>query len=373
MASVSLEQVSCVFRHRRELVRAVENLSLDIADGEFVVLLGPSGCGKTTTLRMVAGLESPSEGAIRIDGQVVNRVSPKDRDVAMVFQSYALYPHMTVFKNLAFGLEMRRTPKVEIERRVQEVARRLGIDGLLDRRPAALSGGEKQRVALGRAVVRKPRVFLFDEPLSNLDVSLRLRARTELRTLHRELRATVLHVTHDQEEAMTLGDRIAVLRDGRLQQFGSPQDIYRRPANRFVAGFVGTPPMNLIPGELLRRDGRLCFSSGFGSLELPSSAASLNGPPSATRVVLGIRPQSISVGANGAADQDCVVRGCIIRRVEPLGDCVNIHAVLPDGTVWVVRGPADFSQNESCVTMGMNLRDVHLFASDDEGASLALQ
>lgn len=371
MASVGLENVSCSFRARRETVRALVDVSLEVADGEYVVMLGPSGCGKTTTLRLVAGLESPTKGTIRIDGQVANRVAPKDRDVAMVFQNYALYPHMTVFKNLAFGLKMRRTPKAEIQHRVADVARQLDIVGLLDRRPASLSGGEKQRVALGRAIVRKPRLFLFDEPLSNLDVSLRLRARTDLRTLHRELKATVLHVTHDQEEAMTLGDRIAVLRDGRLQQFGTPLDIYRRPANRFVAGFVGTPPMNLIPGKLEHGDGRSRFTAGFGTLELPASNTPATLATGSMNVVLGLRPQQIAiVNGSGAPPEGSVLHRCSIRQIEPLGECVNVHATTSDGTSWIARAPAEFRPDTAGVNLQLDLSAVHIFGGDADGVRL---
>jgi multiple sugar transport system ATP-binding protein len=371
VASVGLEHVSCSFYARRQVVRAVVDLSLEVAAGEYVVLLGPSGCGKTTTLRLIAGLETPTEGTIRIDGRVANRVAPKDRDVAMVFQNYALYPHMTVFKNLGFGLRMRRTPKPEIRRRVAEIARRLDIVGLLDRRPGSLSGGERQRVALGRAIVRNPRLFLFDEPLSNLDVSLRLRARTDLGTLHRELKATVLHVTHDQEEAMALGDRIAVLREGRLQQCGSPQEIYRRPANRFVAGFVGTPPMNMIPGKLEQDNGRVMFTAGFGSLELPSSSRVASFERGRSEVVLGLRPQHVTIleGA-GVTNGKSVLHGCRVTHVEPLGDCVNVHAVSSDGTRWTARGPADFALGSSATDVGLNLSNAHVFAGDEAGKRL---
>src|SRR5690606_11377636 len=225
-------------------VVAVNDLNLEIADGEFLVLVGPSGCGKTTALRCVAGLETISEGKLYIGDRVVNDVAPKDRDIAMVFQSYALYPHMTVFDNLAFGLKLRKTPKADIERRVKEAADILGLDRFLDRKPKALSGGQRQRVALGRAIVREPAVFLMDEPLSNLDAKLRVQTRAEIARLHQRLGTTTIYVTHDQVEAMTMGDRIAVMRDGILQQVGSPQDLYDHPANVFVAGFIGSPAMN---------------------------------------------------------------------------------------------------------------------------------
>jgi len=371
MASVSLERVSCEYRGQRGTVRAVDQLTLHVADGEYAVLLGPSGCGKTTTLRLIAGLESPSEGTIRIGGHDVNGVAPKDRDVAMVFQSYALYPHMTVFNNLAFGLKMRRTPKEEIKQRVQETARRLGIERLLHRKPAALSGGEQQRVALGRAIVRKPRLFLFDEPLSNLDVGLRLRARADLRALHRSSNATILHVTHDQEEAMTLGNRIAVLRDGRLQQFAAPIELYTRPANRFVAAFIGAPPMNLCAGRLRREAGAVGFTTILGAWWLPASVIPEALPGDGENVYLGLRPQHVAVaGAASASPQEATLRGCEIRHIETLGEHVNIHAVAPDKRAWIAKGPVDFASQNGKVDLRLDLSHAHFFADDKEGRRL---
>ncbi len=248
MASVELRNVSKIFPGD---VRAVDDVSLDVADGEFLVLVGPSGCGKSTLLRMIAGLDEPTGGAIRIGDRDVTRLPPKDRDVAMVFQSYALYPHMTVRRNMAFGLQLRRVPKGEIASRVQSAAEMLGLTELLERKPAALSGGQRQRVAVGRAIVRDPAVFLFDEPLSNLDALLRIEMRRELAALYRRLGATMVYVTHDQVEAMTLGDRIVVMKEGVVQQVGRPLEVYDRPANTFVAGFLGSPPMNLVPPDVL--------------------------------------------------------------------------------------------------------------------------
>ena len=256
MASVTLAGVSKGFGLESPAVR---DLSLDVADGEFLVLVGPSGCGKSTTLRLVAGLEEPNKGEIFIGGELVNDVSPKDRDVAMVFQNYALYPHMTVFRNMAFGLLLRRYPKEEIRRRVGEAARILNITSLLDRKPKALSGGERQRVAVGRAIVRKPKVFLFDEPLSNLDAKLRVQMRNEISLLHKRLQTTMIYVTHDQMEAMTMGQRIAVMQEGRLLQVDAPLSLYRRPRTLFVAGFIGSPSMNFFPGDLSDEDGRIWF------------------------------------------------------------------------------------------------------------------
>src|SRR5213594_3674097 len=243
MAQVVLDHVTKVFDDQ---VMAVDDLTLTVGDGEFIILVGPSGCGKTTALRMLAGLEKVTSGRIAIDGRVINDVSPRDRDIAMVFQNYALYPHMTVFRNLAFGLRQRKVPSHEIDRRVHEVSEILGLDDLLKRRPAQLSGGQRQRVAMGRALVREPKAFLLDEPLSNLDAKLRVQMRAELKRIHQRLGITTIYVTHDQVEAMTLGDRIVVMSNGRVQQIGRPQEVYRHPANLFVAGFIGSPPMNLI-------------------------------------------------------------------------------------------------------------------------------
>src|SRR5690349_3162430 len=251
-------------------VTAVEDVNLEIADREFVVLVGPSGCGKSTTLRMIAGLEEISRGDIYIGDRRVNDVAPKDRDIAMVFQNYALYPHMSVYDNLAFGLKLRKYPKSEIKKRVNDAAGILGIEDLLDRQPKALSGGQRQRVAVGRAIVRQPKVFLFDEPLSNLDAKMRVQTRSELVRLHRRLKATMIYVTHDQAEAMTMGDRIVVLRDGHVQQIAAPIEIYNRPLNAFVAGFIGSPPMNLLRGQVVAENGSAQIALvGAGGLAVP--------------------------------------------------------------------------------------------------------
>src|SRR5829696_5867374 len=259
MAQVTLENVTKVFPGG---VKAVDALDLAVADREFVVLVGPSGCGKSTTLRMIAGLEEATSGTIRIGERVVNDVPPKDRDIAMVFQNYALYPHMTVYKNMAFALKLRKVPKPQIQQRVLEAARMLEIEHLLERKPRELSGGQRQRVAVGRAIVREPAAFLFDEPLSNLDAKLRVTTRAELKRLHQRLKTTTVHVTHDQEEAMTLGDRIFVMKEGKIQQADTPLRTYNYPINRFVAGFIGMPPMNFFDGRLLQGDGKLMFEEG---------------------------------------------------------------------------------------------------------------
>jgi len=257
MASVSLKHIYKVYAGG---VQAVNDFNLDIDDKEFIVLVGPSGCGKTTTLRMVAGLEEISDGELYIGDRLMNDVAPKDRDIAMVFQNYALYPHMTVYDNMAFGLKLRKMPKAEIETRVNEAAKILGIDHLLNRKPKALSGGQRQRVALGRAIVREPKVFLMDEPLSNLDAKLRVQMRTEITKLHQRLDTTFIYVTHDQTEAMTMGTRIVVMRDGFIQQIDSPQNLYDWPQNLFVAGFIGTPPMNFFNGVELKKESKTKYS-----------------------------------------------------------------------------------------------------------------
>ncbi len=405
MASVRLEGISKRFKSKRTVTSAVESLSLEIADRELIVVVGPSGCGKTTLLRLIAGLEELTAGTVFIDGRDVTRVAPKDRDVAMVFQNYALYPHMTVFKNMAFSLKMHRVSKHEIKQKVTEVANLLGIDSLLERKPSSLSGGEKQRVALGRAIVRKPNVFLFDEPLANLDAQLRVSMRTEIRNLHRNLGATIIHVTHDQEEAMTLGDRLVVLKDGRVQQIGSPQEVYDRPANRFVAEFIGTPAMNLLPGRL-RGDARTTgFTTDAGdvTVQLPhTNPQDVTDQPA----TLGIRPEhlSIEVGADntqytssstetppptapnnanrsarshasqGSEQGDATIKGCSIRFVESLGVCNLVHVDTPGGHALVVRTQANFlpSTKESVVVHFDPVRS-HIFDRDGEGRRLLTQ
>jgi multiple sugar transport system ATP-binding protein len=291
MAEVSLQNLTKTYA--RGSIKAVDNLSLDIADGEFLVLVGPSGCGKSTALRMIAGLEEISEGAVWIGDQFVNDVHPKDRDIAMVFQNYALYPHMTVFDNIAFALQVQRLPKAEIAARVHEAARILELTNYLKRRPGQLSGGQRQRAAMGRAIVRKPAVFLMDEPLSNLDAKLRVQMRAEISALQHRLGVTTIYVTHDQTEAMTMGDRVALLKDGVLQQIDTPTDIYHRPANTFVAAFIGSPTMNLYHGEA---DGR-ALRFGSSTLVLDDETADRVRRHSARELILGIRPEDISDAA----------------------------------------------------------------------------
>jgi len=280
-------------------VHAVKDVNLHVRDKEFVVLVGPSGCGKSTTLRMVAGLEEITAGEIAIGDRVVNDLPPKDRDIAMVFQNYALYPHMTVYDNMAFGLKMRKFPKVEIQKRVRDAAEILGIQDLLKRKPRQLSGGQRQRVAVGRAIVRHPQVFLFDEPLSNLDAKLRVQMRVELKRLHDRLETTAIYVTHDQVEAMTLGDRVVVMKDGWIQQVGEPMELYTRPANRFVAGFIGSPAMNFVD-VTIQGDSNLTAQGTGVRLGIPPSLAGRLGPYKGQRVTLGVRPEDVHVAT--AAD-----------------------------------------------------------------------
>jgi multiple sugar transport system ATP-binding protein len=325
--------------------RAVDDFSLTIYDGEFMVFVGPSGCGKTTALRMVAGLEEISEGTIRIGDTIVNDVSPKDRDIAMVFQTYALYPHMTVRENLAFGLRLRRMPDKEIDRRVTSAAHTLGLEDFLKRKPRALSGGQRQRVAMGRAIVREPHAYLMDEPLSNLDAKLRVQMRAEIHKLQRELGVTTIYVTHDQVEAMTMGDRVAVMRNGQLQQVDAPERLYELPANQFVGGFIGSPAMNMVEASLHRDEGGLWVRFGAHALLVdPGVVARRHGLESyvSRQVILGIRPEDIEDAAFAPASEGCSIAAvCSLR--EALGSEVLLHfpvgstptEVVASGDEWV--------------------------------------
>jgi multiple sugar transport system ATP-binding protein len=316
VASVVLQNVDKVYAGG---VKAVRDFNLEISDGEFVVLVGPSGCGKSTTLRMVAGLEEITQGTIRIGDRVVNDVPPKDRDIAMVFQNYALYPHMSVYDNMAFGLKLRKFPKKEIDERIREAAKILNLNELLERKPKALSGGQRQRVAVGRAIVRKPAVFLFDEPLSNLDAKLRVQMRVEISRLHNNLGATMIYVTHDQVEAMTMGDRIVVMKDGVISQTADPLTLYDRPADRFVAGFIGTPPMNFFEGHVVQAAGGLAFSAGPAfSLPVPQAQAGALAAYRDKSVTLGLRPEDIGSNAANAQQNPPRIRAKV-DVVEPMG------------------------------------------------------
>jgi multiple sugar transport system ATP-binding protein len=372
MASIELRQVSKTYPGGVHAVRAAD---LAFRDGEFIVLVGPSGCGKSTLLRMIAGLEAVSGGTVSIGGRVVNDVPPKDRDVAMVFQNYALYPHMTVRRNMAFGLLRRRRhagfaawllrrgewtrERVEIDRKVEDTARTLGIDALLERLPRALSGGQRQRVALGRALVRDPQVFLFDEPLSNLDARLRIETRAEIREMHRRTRATMVYVTHDQEEAMTLADRMVVMRSGIVHQVGTPDECYARPADRFVAGFVGMPVMNFVEGRV--EPG--AFVGGGLRLALPAGRwpALPAGP-----IVLGLRPDRIGVTPGPAADGDGVQ--ATVRAIERLGDRMDV-VLDAGGTRLVARiGNDERLREGEAARLALDMGAAHLFGPGEAGA-----
>ncbi|HEX6965165.1 MAG TPA: sn-glycerol-3-phosphate ABC transporter ATP-binding protein UgpC [Gemmatimonadaceae bacterium] len=363
MASVTLDGVRKTFEHNGREQVAVHDIDVHVRDGELVVLVGPSGCGKSTTLRMIAGLESISGGVLRIGDRIVNDVPPKDRDVAMVFQNYALYPHMTAYENMAFALTLRHAPKGEIDARVREAAGILGIESLLRRKPSRMSGGQRQRVALGRAIVRKPQVFLFDEPLSNLDAQLRVAMRRELSRIHQHLGATMIYVTHDQVEAMTLGERIVVLNEGRVQQIDTPLALYERPRNTFVATFMGSPPMNLLPGELRITDGVVCYRSRGGAvtLTLAPQWAPRVAAWGGREVLLGIRPEDVRVSPSSDATSAPAVGQARVEIVEPLGGetLVTMRAgdqeltarVPPHAEIGVGRG----------VALAFDVGRIHLF------------
>jgi multiple sugar transport system ATP-binding protein len=341
--------------------RVIEGLNLEIRDHEFMVLVGPSGCGKSTALRMIAGLEEITGGTITIGDRVVNDVPPKDRDIAMVFQSYALYPHMSVRENLAFGLKLRKTPAPEIERLVKEAADILDIERLLDRKPKELSGGQRQRVAVGRAIVRKPAVFLFDEPLSNLDAKLRVQMRAEIKKLQARLRTTTIYVTHDQVEAMTMGNRIAILSAGVLQQVGTPLEVYERPANLFVAGFIGTPPMNFVHGTV-EGGGSALRASGFS---LPVPARLRDGVRDGARVVAGIRPENVLEPGRTPRGQAVPVP-VTVEIAEPLGDEVIVHARAGDDMVVFKRDPHRLPAIGDRLEVQIELDALHLFDAETQ-------
>lgn len=328
MANVQLKNLTKVYEGN---VTAVKDANIEIQDKEFVVLVGPSGCGKTTTLRMIAGLEDISGGDLVIDGKRVNDVPPKDRDIAMVFQNYALYPHMSVYDNMAFGLKIRKFDKEEIKKRVDEAAKILDIGMLLERKPKALSGGQRQRVAVGRAIVRQPKVFLFDEPLSNLDAKLRVQMRAEISALHNRLQATMVYVTHDQVEAMTMGDKIVVMKDGFIQQIGDPLTLYNKPINRFVAGFIGSPPMNFMVVEIKEEGGKIIADEGNFTIELTGKAAEVAKPRVGKKLTFGIRPEDLMYEEK-PKDQSFVP--VTVEVVEPLG--AEIHHYVNTGSHQII-------------------------------------
>ena len=365
MSSIVLENIDKAYPGP---VSAVRNLNLVINDGEFMVLLGPSGCGKTTTLRLIAGLETPDTGCVRIDGIDVTRLAPAKRNVAMIFQDISLYPHLTARKNLAFALKLRKIPRPEIKSRIEQAAQRTAIADLLDRKPGEMSGGECQRVALAAALAREPACLLLDEPLSNLDVTARRKLRAELKTLHQQVGSTMLHVTHDQEEALILADRIAIMHQGAIHQIGSPIELYRRPVDRFVAGFLGNPPMNFIEGHIQAENGQLHFRDNQGFQIAPLS--SFEGRPD-TEIVIGVRPEHLRVlscpdeaGASLAAE---------ITLTEFIGDRMDIHARSEGGVELIARIPAEsgISSVGEIIHLGFDLDHVHFFESGENGKRLS--
>ena len=365
MANVKLKDITKRFEGG---VTAVSDFSLDVEDKEFIILVGPSGCGKTTTLRMIAGLEEITEGEIYIEDKLVNDVQPKDRDIAMVFKNYALYPHMTVFDNMAFGLKLRKTPKTEIKRRVYEAAKILEIEHLLDRKPKALSGGQRQRVALGRAIVRNPKVFLMDEPLSNLDAKLRVQMRIEISKLHQRLQTTFIYVTHDQTEAMTMGTRIVVMRDGFIQQVDTPQALYERPQNLFVAGFIGSPQMNFIDVTVEKRDDGVYLVFGNHSIKMPEGKAKklIAEDYIGKEVIMGIRPENIH-------DEDIYVEtlrdslvDAKVEVVEMLGSETLLYLFADEISMTARVNPRTTARAGDIIKVALEPNKIHIFDRDTE-------
>ena len=362
MAEVSIRKLNKMF----DVTHVVKDVDLEIHDKEFVVLVGPSGCGKTTTLRMVAGLEAITSGEIRIDDLVVNEVPPMDRDIAMVFQNYALYPHMSVASNMAFGLKMRKFAKPEIESRIKRAASILGIEGLLERKPRQLSGGQRQRVALGRAIVRDPKVFLFDEPLSNLDAKLRVQMRVELKKLHERLGTTAIYVTHDQVEAMTLGDRVVVMKDGWVQQVGEPLELYNTPANLFVAGFIGSPAMNFIPATLSDNGSAVIAEAPGLRLVLPGPQAARARAKAGRAITIGIRPEDVHFA--GASDPPDLCFDAVVEVVEQLGSEILLDTRVGPATVVASVEPTSRVRSNDKLRLSLKPERLHLFDSKTEAA-----
>ena len=366
MASLSLRNIYKIYPGD---VTAVHDFNLEIEDKEFIVLVGPSGCGKSTTLRMVAGLEEISKGELYIDDKLVNNIEPKDRDIAMVFQSYALYPHMTVYDNMAFSLKLKRLPKEEIKRRVEEAAQILGLEQLLERKPKALSGGQRQRVALGRAIVRSPKVFLMDEPLSNLDAKLRVQTRAEITKLHQRLQTTFIYVTHDQTEAMTMGTRIVVMKDGYIQQQDTPQNLYDYPANLFVATFIGMPQMNVFRAKLEKRGNAIFAVFGENAILIPSGKIQrMTGDYIGKEVYMGIRPENIhDEDAFTSAYPDACMEATV-EIVEQLGSETYLYLTTPGWPdTFVARvGPRSTARSGDTITVGLDVNRLHFFDAETE-------
>jgi len=367
MAKVELENVTKIFDNK---VVAVKDVTLTVEDKEFVVLLGPSGCGKTTTLRMIAGLEEVTKGTIKIDGKVVNDVEPKDRDIAMVFQNYALYPHMSVYENMAFGLKLRKFPKDEIDRRVKEAARILGIEELLDRKPRQLSGGQRQRVAVGRAIVRNPKVFLFDEPLSNLDAKLRVQMRSELKKLHHRLGATIIYVTHDQVEAMTMADKIVIMKDGTVQQIGTPYEVYNKAANMFVAGFIGSPAMNFLNAVVVTEKGGIWIKTSGFKVKVVKEHEPILEPWIDKEVVFGIRPENIFDKLFALAPQPENTITGLVDVVEPLGSETLLHVTCGEDSLVARVDPRTKAKEGEKIDLVFDMNTIHVFDKETQKAIL---
>lgn len=363
MAQVSLQNVSKIFPGN---VYAIRDINLGIESKEFVVFVGPSGCGKSTTLRIIAGLEEATSGNVYIGNQLVNDVPPKDRNIAMVFQNYALYPHMTVYENMAFGLKLRRYPKVEIDARVKEAANILSIEKLLHRRPRELSGGQRQRVAVGRAIVRKPLVFLFDEPLSNLDAKMRVQMRTEIKKLHIRLQTTMIYVTHDQTEAMTMGDRIVVMKDGVIQQIADPIGLYDKPVNKFVAGFIGSPPMNFVRGTLINREGKFYFNEGNFQVKIVDAMVPKIIPYVNKEIIFGIRPEDIydKLFVSYAPSENTIKANCEV--IEPMGSEVYLHLNTGRNSLVAKVGGHDRPAINQDMDLVFDMSKVHFFDKDTD-------
>jgi multiple sugar transport system ATP-binding protein len=364
MASVTYEHVTKRFGD----VIAVNDLNIKIEDQEFLVFVGPSGCGKTTSLRLLAGLEEITSGDIMIGDRLVNDVAPKDRDIAMVFQSYALYPHMSVYDNMAFGLRLRKTPKTEIDRRVKEAAGILGIEPLLDRKPKQLSGGQRQRVALGRAIVREPAVFLMDEPLSNLDAKLRVQTRAEISKLHLRLATTFIYVTHDQTEAMTMGTRIAVMKDGLLLQLDTPQNLYNMPGNVFVAGFIGSPSMNFFDATIVEEDGKLLVDSGVFRLLIPSKQAPSLAAYKGKEVIFGVRPENIHAKPYVPAEVVASDLRATVEVTELMGSEIYLYLVAGKKSFIARVDPRTRTRPGDQIELAANMDTVHFFDPKTEAA-----
>ena len=365
MASLSLKGIQKIYPNG---FHAVKDFNLDIEDKEFIIFVGPSGCGKSTTLRMIAGLEDISGGTLEIDGKVMNDVEPKDRDIAMVFQNYALYPHMTVYDNMAFGLKLRKVPKDEIDRKVKEAARILDLEKLLDRKPKALSGGQRQRVAMGRAIVRNPKVFLMDEPLSNLDAKLRVQMRIEISKLHENLGATIIYVTHDQTEAMTLGTRIVVMKDGIVQQVDSPQNLYDKPCNKFVAGFIGAPQMNLVDATVGKDGSDVTLTFGGHTIAIPAEKGKKleDGGYIGKVVTLGIRPEDLHDEEAFLASSPKSVIDATIRVYELLGAEVYLYFDVDEANFTARVNPRTTARVGDTVKLGLDLSKIHVFDKETE-------